>query len=358
MTTPIPSTTEHGWPFATGPGQVVDEHSWETMASTWQVSGVVGYPETGSVPSTGNRGLYATRISATQIEIQPGVASIAGHFYELKFPKTFDLDITGSVWAGDNTRQDVVTLRLDRNGAGFQFVQLKNAIDMTGQTLALETPGEEIPLVQLGITNGTGLTAAPIDRRWFAGMHVRPIRGDVPFLDPAPRDGELGVDTTNNFIVVGQAGEWVPASQVFNNDGALAAAVADLQTRVTDIEAEPAAGPITLTYSISGSVTVGAGTFRIYNDSGNAWTVLAVRATVGTAPTGGTNGIRIDVNKNGTSIFASSGAQPAIAVSTNTIKTTTFATSTVADGEYLTVDVDTIGATVSGSNLVVQVVVR
>lgn len=353
---PLPSSTEHGWPFSEGPGQVVTEHDWETMATTWQVSGVVGYPEVGDVPSAGNRGLYATRVSENKVQIQPGVATIAGHYFELKYAQTLDIDITGSVWAGDNTRQDVVTLRLDRANNTFRFVQIKDAIDMTGQTLVLETD-EEIPLIQLGITNGTGLTAEPIDRRWFVGMHFRPIRGTAPFLDPAPRDGEFGVDIDNGYLVVGQAGAWVPASQVFNNDGGVGPAVAALQTRVTDLEADTSA-PDTLTYSMSGTIKTGAGTFRIYNDSGRTWTIRSVRATVATAPTGGASFVRIDVNKNGTSLFANATSQPTIPVSANTAKVSTFTTSTIADGEYLTIDIDNVGSTVAGADLVVQVAVH
>ncbi|MER7208531.1 hypothetical protein ABT340_15780 [Streptosporangium sp. NPDC000239] len=233
MTTP--PSTEHGWPFAAGPGQVVSVHDWETMANTWQSSGVVGYPETVANPSDGNRGLFATRISATQIQILPGVATIGGHYFELKLPKVFDLDITGSVWDGSNVRRDLVTLRLDRDNNGFRFVQIKNAIDMVNQVLDLET-SEEVPLVQLDVVKNSGLLTEPIDRRWFVGKQVRPIRGSAPFLDPAPYDGEFGVDVANHFLVVGSGGAWVPAAQVFNNDGAYGPSITSLQNRATTLE--------------------------------------------------------------------------------------------------------------------------
>ena len=113
--------------------------------------------------------------------------------------------------------------------------------------------------------------------------------------------------------------------------------------------------PEVLSYSISGAVTTGTGAFRIYNDSGRTWTIVAVRATVGTAPTGAS--LIVDVNKNGTTIFTTQANRPTIAVSTNTIKRTNMDVTTVADGDYLTVDVDQIGSTVAGSNLVVQVAV-
>jgi hypothetical protein len=114
-------------------------------------------------------------------------------------------------------------------------------------------------------------------------------------------------------------------------------------------------GPGFLTYSISGAVTVGAGTFALYNDSGLPWTIIAVRATVGTAPTGAT--LIVDVHKNGTTIFTTQANRPTIAVSTTTIKRTNMDVTTIADGEFLTVDVDQVGSTVAGSNLVVQIAV-
>lgn len=357
---PLPSATEHYWPFAEGVGQVVTEHDWETMAKTWQVSGVLGQPE-GDVPSESNRGLYAVRVSETQIQIQPGVACIAGHYYELKVPQTMDIDITGSEgWDENNVRHDVVTLRLDRDTSSFLFVQIKGAIDLTEETFTREV-SEEIPLVQLDITQGVGLESDPIDRRWFLGRQVRSIQGADSFMDPAPAEGELGVDRENNMLVVGKNGAWVPASSVFQNDGNLGARVTALEEAVDDIEAEldnlEVAVLQTLTYSISGTLQAKTGTFRLYNDTGRSWTIQSVRATVATAPTGGSNGVRIDINKNGTSIFGSTGSQPTIAPGTNSARVTSFATTTVADGEYLTLDVDTVGSTQAGADLSVQVVV-
>lgn len=121
----------------------------------------------------------------------------------------------------------------------------------------------------------------------------------------------------------------------------------------TGLTGAPGAG--FLTYSISGAVATGVGTFRLYNDSGVSWTIVAVRATVGTAPTGAT--LIVDVNKNGTTIFTTQANRPTIAVSTNTIKRTNAEVTTLADGDYLTVDVDQVGSTVAGSNLVVQIAV-
>lgn len=107
-------------------------------------------------------------------------------------------------------------------------------------------------------------------------------------------------------------------------------------------------------FSNTGTLSVAGGTHRLYNDSGSSWTIQGVRASVGTAPTGAS--ILIDVNVNGTTIFTTQANRPTIAVSTNTSgKVTNMNVTTVADGAYLTVDVDQTGSIVAGSDLSVQV---
>ncbi|HET9411844.1 MAG TPA: hypothetical protein VFO38_03290 [Candidatus Saccharimonadales bacterium] len=107
-------------------------------------------------------------------------------------------------------------------------------------------------------------------------------------------------------------------------------------------------------FSNTGTLSAAGGTHRLYNDSGSSWTIQGVRASVGTAPTGAS--ILIDVNVNGTTIFTNQANRPTIAASTNTSgKVTNMDITTVADGSYLTVDIDQTGSTVAGSSLTVQV---
>lgn len=107
-------------------------------------------------------------------------------------------------------------------------------------------------------------------------------------------------------------------------------------------------------FSQSGTLTVATGTFRIYNDSGSTLIIRGVRASVGTAPTGAA--ITVDVRVNGTTIYATPGNRPSIAISTNTSgKNTGFSTGTIADGSYFTVDIVQVGSTIAGSNLTVQI---
>jgi hypothetical protein len=108
-----------------------------------------------------------------------------------------------------------------------------------------------------------------------------------------------------------------------------------------------------LTYSVSGVLTVAAGGFRLYNDSGELRTISSVRASVGTAPTGAA--VLVDVHKNGSTIFTTQGDRATIAVSSFTDTAIPNVTSW-AVGDYLTVDVDQIGSTIAGSNLTFTVV--
>jgi hypothetical protein len=111
-----------------------------------------------------------------------------------------------------------------------------------------------------------------------------------------------------------------------------------------------------LSFSKAGSLTgtVGAGQFTFWNDTGVPLTVRSVRATVGTAPVGAA--ILIDVNLNGTTIFATQANRPTIAASAKTSgKVTGFSTSVIPDGGAITVDIDQVGTTTAGSDLAVQV---
>jgi hypothetical protein len=107
------------------------------------------------------------------------------------------------------------------------------------------------------------------------------------------------------------------------------------------------------TFSATSTLSAAAGTHRLYNDSGANWTIVGVRASVGTAPTG--SSIIVDVNVDNTTIFTTQGNRPTIAISGFTSgKVTNMNVTTIADGQYVTIDIDQVGSTVAGSDLVVQ----
>jgi hypothetical protein len=81
--------------------------------------------------------------------------------------------------------------------------------------------------------------------------------------------------------------------------------------------------------------------------------IVDVRTMVGTAPTGAS--ILVDVNKNGTTIFTTQGNRPSIAASGNASSAAVPDVTTASAGDYLTVDVDQVGSSVAGADLVVVV---
>jgi len=115
----------------------------------------------------------------------------------------------------------------------------------------------------------------------------------------------------------------------------------------------------TLTFSLSayfkqGTLTTSTGTIRLPIDG--TYTIVGTRLMVGTAPTGAA--IIVDVNKNGTTIYTTQGNRPTIAASANSGGPgSTPDVTSLAAGDYLTVDVDQVGSTVAGADLTVTVIV-
>jgi hypothetical protein len=107
-------------------------------------------------------------------------------------------------------------------------------------------------------------------------------------------------------------------------------------------------------FKIAGTLTAGAKPERWYAEQ--AWRIVEARASVGTAPTGAT--LIVDVNKNGTTIFTTQGDRPTIAISGFTDGNNLPQVTTLADGDYLSIDVDQIGSSVAGADLVVNVVLQ
>lgn len=104
-------------------------------------------------------------------------------------------------------------------------------------------------------------------------------------------------------------------------------------------------------YSVAGTLAVEVGTDRWYMT--RAGSISNVAAWVQTVPTGAA--IRVDVNKNGTTIFTTQTNRPNIAVSTRTdlASVPDVEQAAFVAGDYFTVDIDAIGSTIAGADLVV-----
>lgn len=114
-----------------------------------------------------------------------------------------------------------------------------------------------------------------------------------------------------------------------------------------------------LTFSLTsffktGVLTTTTGTQRLPIDG--TYTIVGTRLMVGTAPTGAS--LIVDVNKNGTTIYTTQGNRPSIAAASNAGGPGTAPdVTTLAAGDYLTVDIDQVGSSVAGSDLTVSVIV-
>jgi hypothetical protein len=85
--------------------------------------------------------------------------------------------------------------------------------------------------------------------------------------------------------------------------------------------------------------------------------IVSVIARVSGQPVG--SAILIDVNRNGTTVFTTQSNRPTIGAGTNSsIVVTSMDVTSLAPGDYLSVDIDAVGSTFAGSDLVVAVRLR
>jgi len=94
-------------------------------------------------------------------------------------------------------------------------------------------------------------------------------------------------------------------------------------------------------------------TLRWYNKTGDTLTIDKVFIYVDTAPTGAS--LIIDVNKDGSTIFSTQSGRPTIAAGEHSGTSGTPDTTSVANGSYLTFDIDQVGSTVAGADLLIVV---
>lgn len=110
---------------------------------------------------------------------------------------------------------------------------------------------------------------------------------------------------------------------------------------------------VAVPYSKAGVLAVGAGTFRFHNPMDKPMAIKSVRASVTTPPTGAA--VIVDVNVNGTTIYGTQANRPSIAAGTDYAEGGLPSVGTLPTDGYLTVDVDQVGSSTPGSDLVVTI---
>ena len=96
-----------------------------------------------------------------------------------------------------------------------------------------------------------------------------------------------------------------------------------------------------------GTLTATAGSDRLYVPY--ACTIVDAYASVSTAPTGAS--IICDIHKGGTTIWTTQGNRPTITATNFTDSSSVPDVTSIAAGDYLTLDVDQIGSSVAGTDL-------
>ena len=80
--------------------------------------------------------------------------------------------------------------------------------------------------------------------------------------------------------------------------------------------------------------------------------IVKAKAYLATAPTGAN--FLIDINLNGTTLWASSGKLTVLATENSATALTSFDKTTVFEDDYFTIDIDQIGSTLPGEDLTIQ----
>lgn len=186
----------------------------------------------------------------------------------------------------------------------------------------------QYPLKSIGTTKG--------DLWVFTGAGVlvrQPVGSDDQFL--------LAASGQTNGVKYGAIPSGAISSSAMFGSGVVGASALAASTREEFI-----------TFTKTGTLATGTGTipFRVPV----AMTIQHVRLACGTAPTGAA--ILVDVNKGGTTIFTTQANRPTIATSaTSETATTAPDVTSLAAGDKLTVDIDQIGSSVTGSDLTITV---
>jgi len=109
--------------------------------------------------------------------------------------------------------------------------------------------------------------------------------------------------------------------------------------------------PSTFVFSVSGTLEVATGKIKLI--ALRDCTITSITAIVDTAPTDAS--LIVDINIDGTTIFTTQGNRPTITTGNTEDLSSTPDVTSITAGDVLTCDIDQIGSTVAGKDLVVTV---
>lgn len=109
----------------------------------------------------------------------------------------------------------------------------------------------------------------------------------------------------------------------------------------------------TLTFAVTGTLTAGTDKAPTII-SPCSLTITKAKTVVKTAPSNGS--VTCDVNRDGTTIFTTQGSRPLIGSGTTTDDSDTPDETALTEGSLVTIDIDTVGGTVAGKDLTLELV--
>lgn len=282
--------------------------------------------------------------AALQGQVSPFIAVVDGTSNSLQGQVVVVVDtaVTLTFSAGEPAvaRTDRVVLQIrdtDFDGSGSTDARVLVLKGNTTTGAAATVPASSIllwdVLVPIAASSIT-FTSARTDRRVWAGTSLR-----IPVNSATERDALTGI----------------PGLEVTRLDTGDVQQYWSSAWRTIAPTPAPTIPPVTPpTLSMGGTLVLATGKGRWFNDTGQTLVITGVRASVGTAPTG--SSILVDVNLGGTTIFTTQGNRPAITATNFTSgKVTNMNVTSWTSGTYLSVDVDQIGSSVAGADLTVQV---
>jgi hypothetical protein len=180
--------------------------------------------------------------------------------------------------------------------------------------------------------------------------------GTLAFLDDADVEHVLastggGIDATNVTYTPFANTDWDSDT----DPGDVNDALDQLAERVDDLESLGFVSTVygQTVFTREGTVVAEAGNLEIENRLGRTVTVDGVYLRAKTAPTGAD--LVVDIHAAGTTLFATQSNRPKIAAGNTTGNSTTLDDTSWGSGEALTADVDQVGSTAAGANLVIVV---
>jgi hypothetical protein len=127
---------------------------------------------------------------------------------------------------------------------------------------------------------------------------------------------------------------------------------ANLATLITALGTDFKRRTIPVVFSAQSVLSVRTGKSKV--QMLGSGTIVSVKGWLDTPATGATT-FKVDINKNGTTIYGTQANQPTWTASANAATVGTHSVTTYADGDQLSCDIDAVGNTVAGSDLTITI---